>query len=96
MLVHKKTIYIMAVIQVTSREFREKQKNMFDLADQGEKIIIRRGKKQAYVLTPIEDDDLYFTSEVMSRIQTSLQEANEGKVTRISGKDELKDFLSNL
>lgn len=86
----------MAVIQVTSREFRDKQRNMFDLADQGEKVIIRRGKKQAYILTPIEDDDLYFTPETLERIDRSLQEAKEGKVTRITGKGELKDFLNSL
>jgi hypothetical protein len=32
----------MTVLQVTSRQFREKQKAFFDLADKGEKIIIRR------------------------------------------------------
>lgn len=59
----------MAVIQVTSREFREKQKNIFDLADSGEKIIIRRGKKQAYMLVPIDNTDLCLTPAAEERIR---------------------------
>ena len=38
---------IMAVLNFTSREFRSQQAHVFDLADQGEKIVIRRNKKQA-------------------------------------------------
>ena len=59
----------MAVIQVTSREFREKQKNIFDLADSGEKIIIRRGKKQAYTLVPIDNTDFCLTPATEERIK---------------------------
>lgn len=59
----------MAIIQVTSREFREKQKNIFDLADSGEKIIIRRGKKQAYMLVPIDNTDFCLTPEAEERIK---------------------------
>ncbi len=47
----------MAVLRITSREFRDKQKSFLDLADKGEQIIIRRGKKKAYKLFQIEDDD---------------------------------------
>ena len=59
----------MAIIQVTSREFREKQKNIFDLADSGEKIIIRRGKKQAYTLVPIDNTDFCLTPAAEERIK---------------------------
>jgi hypothetical protein len=51
----------MAIIQTTSRQFRDKQKDFFDLVDKGEKVLIRRGKKQAYLLTPVDDEDIYFT-----------------------------------
>lgn len=68
----------MAVIQVTSREFRDKQKIMFDLADTGEKIIIRRGKKQAYVLVPIESTDFCLTPEAEERIK----QHKDGELTK--------------
>ena len=74
----------MAVLQVTSREFREKQKAFFDLGDKGEKIIIKRGKKQAYVLTPVDDDDLFFTPAMLAKIDKAVQEAKEGKVKRMT------------
>ncbi len=86
----------MAIIHTTSRQFRDNQKDYFELADKGEKIIIRRGKKQAYVLTPIDDDDLYFTPAMLEKIKKSIQQAKEGKVTTIKTTDELNLFLDNL
>lgn len=64
----------MGVLQVTSREFREKQKMMLDLVDQGEKIIILRGKKKAYTLIPVEDNDLNFTSKMTAKISQAVKE----------------------
>lgn len=89
-------IQIMAIIQTTSRHFRDKQKDFFDLADKGEKIIIRRGKKQAYLLTPIEDEDLYFTPAIFNKINKSIKQAKEGKVATVETKEELNQFLDNL
>ncbi|MBC7418154.1 MAG: hypothetical protein H7325_08380 [Pedobacter sp.] len=59
----------MAIIETTSRQFRERQKDFFDIADNGEKIVIKRGSKKAYGLTPVEEDDLYFTPQMTARIQ---------------------------
>lgn len=86
----------MAVLQVTSRQFREKQKNYFELADKGEKIIIKRREKQAYLLTPINDEDLYFTPEMKQKIELSLQQVKEGKVITTNTKEELQDFLNSI
>jgi len=54
----------MAVLQISTREFRDRQAAMLDMADRGENVVIRRGNK-AYVITPISDDDLYFTPEIL-------------------------------
>jgi PHD/YefM family antitoxin component YafN of YafNO toxin-antitoxin module len=86
----------MATIEVTSREFREKQKAIFDKADNGEKIIIKRGKKQAYVLTPISVDDLYFSPEMLAKIEASKKEVEKGEITKISSKEKLKEYLDSL
>ena len=86
----------MAVVEVTSREFRSNQRKFFDLADQGVKIVLKRGKSQAYVLTPFSSDDLFFTPEMMNRIDESIKQASEGKTTKISGKEELERFLESL
>ncbi|MBW8326057.1 MAG: prevent-host-death protein [Prolixibacteraceae bacterium] len=73
----------MEILEVTSRQFRDKQKTFFELADSGEKVVIKRGKKQAYVLTPI-DDDLYFTPEMLIKIDKSIQHAKEGNVRKLT------------
>ncbi len=86
----------MAVLQITSRQFRDKQKAIFELADKGEKIISRRGDKQAYVLVPVDDDDLYFTPEMLAKIDSSVQQAKEGKVISITTDEELTNFLNAL
>ncbi len=83
----------MAIYEVTSRQFRDKQKDIFDLADKGEKIIIRRGKKQAYTLIPIDEDDLYFTPKMLEKIDRAMTQVKEGKVKKISSLEELDKFL---
>ncbi len=81
---------------ISSREFREKQAEYMDRADNGEQIIVQRGKNKAYAITPISKDDLYFTPEMLARIELSIQQAKEGKVTTVKGKEELKQFLDSL
>lgn len=88
--------YAMAIIETTSRHFREHQKDFFDMVDKGKKVVIRRGSKQAYVLTPISQDDLYFTDEMIQRIKDSEQEIKEGKGIKIKSKDELQNFFDSL
>ncbi len=88
----------MSIIEVSSREFRSKQKAYFELADKGERVVLKRGTKQAYVLVPlaIDDDDLYFTPKMLAKIDESLQQAKEGKVKTFSSVDELDKFIDSL
>ena len=86
----------MAVLEVTTRQFRDKQRTFFDLADSGKQIVIRRGKKQAYALAPVDDDDLYFTPEMEAKIERALQQYKEGKYTLISTDEELNHFFDKL
>ncbi len=61
------------MLVVSSREFREKQAEyMMDRADNGEQIIVQRGKNKAYALTPVTDDDLYFNTKMLTRIKQSM------------------------
>lgn len=85
----------MAVFQISTREFRERQASVLDMADRGENIVIRRGNK-AYALTPISDEDLYFTPEIKAKINRSLQEVSSGKVRRFDSAAELDKFLETL
>ncbi|MDR3365716.1 MAG: hypothetical protein LBO71_01940 [Prevotellaceae bacterium] len=77
------------VIQISSREFRANQKDYFNLADKGTQIILKRGRKQAYILTPINDEDLFVSPELKERINKGVMEIKEGKGREYS-LDELK------
>ncbi|MDR0606518.1 MAG: hypothetical protein LBG80_19770 [Bacteroidales bacterium] len=68
------------VIQVSSREFQANPKNYFDLADNGAQIILKRGRKQSYILTPTDDEDLFLSPKLKARIDKGLQEIKEGKI----------------
>lgn len=85
----------MAVCQISTREFRERQASVLDMADRGENVIIRRGNK-AYAITPITDDDLYFTPEIMAKIDCSIQQAREGSVHRFDNVVDLDRYLDSL
>ena len=87
---------IMAVLNFTSREFRSQQAHVFDLADKGEKVIIRRSRKQAYTLVPIEDDDLTITPELQARIDRARAEIKAGNCVTLRGSEDLDRYLENL
>jgi hypothetical protein len=89
----------MQVLEVKGRDFRTNQKTYLDLSDKGTQIVIRRGLNKRYVLTPIasvDDYDRYFTPEMRARIDLSLKQAAEGKVTKPMNKEELSAFLDVL
>jgi len=86
----------MAIVKTTSRKFPDKQKHFFDLADQGVKVIIKRGNKQAYVLTPVDEDNLYFTPEMVQRIKESQEQIKKGQSTTVRNKADLDAFFKNL
>jgi antitoxin YefM len=84
------------MVVVSSREFREKQAEYMDLADNGEQIIVQRGKNKAYSITPITNEDVYFSREMVEKIEKSLLQAKNGEVTRVNGKEALVEFLKDL
>lgn len=82
----------MSVLQISTREFRDRQASILDMADKGENVVIRRGNK-AYAITPISDDDLYFTPEILAKIHRSVEEAKEGKVRSFESIEALDKFI---
>lgn len=86
----------MAVIQVTSRELRDKQASMFALADNGEQVVIRRRGKVSYMLTPVYENDFVLSPEIEERLEEGRRQYREGNVTTCSTKEELNKFLESL
>lgn len=85
----------MAVLNFTAREFRSRLAHVFDLADQGEKIIIRR-RKQAYTLVPIEDEDLTITPELQAKIDKVRVDIKAGRVHSMLPGEDLDHFLDRV
>ena len=47
------------MIIINSREFRDNQKKYFELALK-QQVIVQQGRKHAFAITPISEDDQYF------------------------------------
>jgi len=78
---------------ISSREFRQNQKIYFEKADNGEQIIVQRGKNKAYSLTPVNDDDVYFNAEMVEKIKQSIKQVEEGKVKKLTTHEEISNLL---
>jgi hypothetical protein len=85
----------MKALEVTARQFRDRQKSFFEMADTGRQIVIRRGKKQAYILTPVNQDDFILTPEILERIEKSRQQFRDGDVTICKTYEESLNHLEN-
>lgn len=84
------------MITVSAREFRSNQASIFDKADGGEKIIIRRGKKQAYTLVPVYDEDMGITPQLQAKIEKARQEYKEGRTLRFESAEEVQKWMDEL
>ena len=81
------------MLVISSREFRQNQRLYFDKVDNGEQVIVQRGKDKSYALTPVSEDDLYFNAEMIKRIKKSVHQARDGKYITISSSEEIKELL---
>lgn len=86
----------MAVVNFTSREFRSRQAHVFDLADRGEKVIIRRNKKQAYTLVPVDDEDLTITPELQAKIDKAREEIKTGNCVSLKSQEDIDRYFESL
>lgn len=90
-MVHDKNYETMVVI--SSREFRQNQRKYFEKVDEGEQVIVQRGKNKAYAVTAVSNDDLYFNAEMVQRIKKSMKEVEQGKSKRIETAEEISNLL---
>ena len=78
---------------ISSREFRQNQKEYFEKVDQGEHIIVQRGKDKSYALTPVTENDIYFNIEMIKKLKTSILEINNGESKTITTPQQISDLL---
>ena len=86
----------MEVLEVSAKQFQEKQKSFFEKADSGRQIIIKRGKKQAYSLTPVEEDNFVITPELLEKLDNIRQRVKNGEYTECKTIEELQNYLDSL
>ncbi|GLR19031.1 hypothetical protein GCM10007940_36470 [Portibacter lacus] len=65
----------------------------FEKVDNGEQIIVQRGKDKSYALTPIKAEDIYFNEEMVRKIKKSAKQAKDGQFIEISTSKEIKELL---
>lgn len=88
------TLKFKDMLVISSREFRQNQRLYFEKADKGEQIIVQRGKDKSYALTPVNEDDVYFSAEMVKKIKQSAEQAKNGEVKTITSSEEINDLLS--
>ena len=81
------------MLVISSREFRQNQKEYFERVDKGEHIIVQRGKNKSYALTAVSEDDMYFNAEMLKKIKQSILEIEKGQTQRLSTAKEISDLL---
>lgn len=81
------------MVIISSREFRQHQKEYFERVDKGEHIIVQRGKDKAYALTPITANDMYFNAAMLKRLKDSLAQIENGEYQEISSSKEISELL---
>ena len=86
----------MAVLEISARQFRDRQKSIFEIADTGKQIVIKRGRKQSYILTPIDEDDFATTPELLAKVERARQQMREGKYTECKTYEETLKHLETL
>ena len=86
----------MAVLEISARQFRDRQKSIFEIADTGKQVVIKRGRKQSYILTPVYENDFVVTSELLAKIEKARQQMKEGKYTECKTYEETLKHLETL
>jgi len=72
------------MVIISSREFRDNQKKYFDLVDQNEHVIVQRGKRKSYMLSPLSEIDRMSTNpELIAKIKKAEEEIASGNVIHI-------------
>ncbi len=85
----------MAVLNVSTTEFRRRQAHLLDMADKGTNVLIRRGRKFYRVVPYVVDDD-EITPTMYAKIDEALAEVEEGKVRSFSSIAELDKYIDSL
>ena len=86
----------MSTINLTTQEFTSRLDQAFDLADKGDKVIIRRGRRRAYRLLPFTEESSEITPELQAKIDRAREEYRRGETLHFESKEEMHAWLDSL
>ena len=80
---------------LTIRDFRSQLAASLDRVDQGERILVRRGKK-IYTIVIVEDDELEITPQLAEKIEKARQEYHAGTVLEFESASAAQQWMDEL
>lgn len=82
-----------AMIEISSNKFRQQPNKFFDLADQGERVVVRRRSGNSYTIAPNDDDEYAYDEATLNDIiDRGLKGIREGKGTPYNREEFAKRF----
>ena len=78
---------------ISSREFRSNQKEYFDRVDEGEQIIVQRGKDKSYIIMPTKKQDYYISEEMKQKLERGLRDEQQGDTVSLKTKEDIAKLL---
>ena len=86
----------MSTINLTAQEFTSRLDQAFDLADKGDKVIIRRGRRRAYRLLPFTEEPSEITPELQAKIDRAREEYRRGETLHFESKEEMHRYFDSI
>ena len=80
---------------LTIRDFRSHLAASFDRIDQGERILVRRGKK-IYTIVLVEDGELEITPQLAEKIEKARREYREGTALEFDSASAAQQWMDEL
>jgi prevent-host-death family protein len=85
------------VIVISTRDFRANQSKFLDMVNNGEDIVLKSREKGSFKIVPVrENDTLMSKEEFFDKIDHSLKQFEEGKVTRQHDNETVEGFIARL
>jgi len=66
------------------------------MADTGRQIVIKRGRKQSYILTPVYEDDFEVTPELLEKLDKIRERVKNGEYTECKTLEDTYKHLDSL
>jgi antitoxin (DNA-binding transcriptional repressor) of toxin-antitoxin stability system len=86
-----------SMIVVSGREFRANQGKYIDMVVDGRDLVLKFRGKGSFKIVPVsEDDTLMSKEEFYAKIDHSIKQVAEGKVTRQHDGESVKEFIDRL